>query len=190
MGKIRLQGRGGTTGIKSLNKYMMNRLNREGNKMSNEKKDKCKDLIRLQDREQTLMECLSTAKSISEAGRMAGYSESYCRSNIYGLVKSDKFQEKLRKHYRTLTGALLPKILKAELALVDTILNDPEKLSRHINTIKQIKQASGVLEPDNTPKQPFIDIDSLQKLSLHLLNNPQPPEQENLIEVEITDVEE
>lgn len=140
--------------------------------MSNEKKDKCKDLIRPEDREQTLVECLSTAKSISEAGRMAGYSESYCRSNIYGLVKSDKFQEKLRKHYRTLTGALLPKILKAESDLVDIILNNPEKLSKHHTTIKQIKQAAGILEPDNTPKQPFINIKNLRELSLQILNSP------------------
>jgi len=67
--------------------------------MPKEDKAICTDLVEPEDREKTLMECLSTAKSVSEAGRMAGYSESYCRSNIYGLVKSDKFQEKLRKHY-------------------------------------------------------------------------------------------
>jgi hypothetical protein len=121
---------------------------------------------------------------------MAGYSESYCRSNIYGLVKSDKFQEKLRKHYRTLTGALLPKILKAELALVDIILNDPEKLSRHINTIKQIKQASGVLEPDYAPKQPFIDIKSLQELSLKILNAPRDEPIEEIIDAKVIDTKE
>jgi len=156
--------------------------------MPKEEKATCRDLIRHKDREVTLMECLSTAKSISEAGRMAGYSESYCRSNIYGLIKSDKFQDKLRKHYRALTGALLPKILRAESELIDIILNNPEKLSRHSNTIKQIKQAAGILEPDDVPKQQVINIKAAQIVMRQIINGEHEPVKE-ISDAEIIDDE-
>ena len=119
-----------------------------------------------------LIECLAVAKSISEAGRMAGYSDLHCRSGIYTLVKSAKFQNKLRKHYLTKSGALLPKIVQAESDLLNIIALDPEKLSKHNNTVKQIKQAVGVLQPDEGPKQQNVNIQASQLVMQQIITGP------------------
>ena len=128
-----------------------------------------KDLIKPEDREQLLIQNMSMYPTIKEAAISAGYSESYATSNIYRLIKKPEFQNRLKQYYRVYNTALLPRILEAETRLIEKIVEDPEKLSKHHATIKQIKQAAGILEPDNTPKQPFINIRNLQELSLKIL---------------------
>ena len=79
----------------------------------------------------------------------------------------------------------MPRILEAETRLIEKIVEDPEKLSKHHVTIKQIKQASGILEPDNTPKPSLINIKSLQELSLKILQGETKFEQ--IPEAEVLD---
>jgi len=145
--------------------------------MPKEEKHVNKDLISSKDQEQLLIQNLSMYPTIKEAAINAGYSESYAKSNIYRLIKKPEFQSRLKHYYRVHNTALLPRILKAESKLVDIIHDDPEKLSKHHTTIKQIKQAAGILEPDEAPRQPFINIKNLQELSLKILQDKTKLEQ-------------
>ena len=120
------------------------------------------------DREHKLIQNLALCDTIQEAALLSGYSESMAKSNIYRIVKRPDFQKKLREYYLTNNSTLLPKIIKAESKLVDIVLNDPEKLSKHNNTIKQMKQAAGILEPDTAPKQQVINIKNIRELSIQL----------------------
>jgi hypothetical protein len=158
--------------------------------MFREEKNTSKDLISPEDREQLLIQNLSMYPTIKEAAINAGYSESYAKSNVYRLIKKPEFQSRLKQYYRVHNTALLPRILEAETKLIEKIVEDPEKLSKHHTTIKQIKQASGILEPDDTPKQPMINIKSLQELSLKVLNAPPGESFEQIMDAEVTDIEE
>lgn len=137
--------------------------------MSKDKNYERKDLIKPEDREQLLIQNLSLYPTIKEAAIQVGYSESCATSNIYRLIRKPAFQNRLKQYYRVHNTALLPRILEAETRLIEKIVEDPEKLSKHHTTIKQIKRAAGILEPDETPKESFINITNLQELSLKIL---------------------
>jgi len=122
----------------------------------------------IESKQDRLVRNIHKFKSIGAAAIDAGYSESTAKGRIYDIIKTPKFQKALREHYLTSNATLLPKILKAESDLMDVILLDPEKLSKHNNTVKQMKQAAGILEPDNQPRQQVINIKSIKELSIHL----------------------
>ena len=89
---------------------------------------------------------------------------------ICNKFKSQRFLEKIRNHYNGYAHVLLPKIIKAESKLVDIILEEPEKLSKHARTIDQIKRSTGLLEQDNQAKAPIIKIGQVKNLLLNAHN--------------------
>uniref|UniRef100_A0A6M3JTW8 Putative terminase n=1 Tax=viral metagenome TaxID=1070528 RepID=A0A6M3JTW8_9ZZZZ len=141
-----------------------------------------KDIIEAPTKEDDLIKNLCLFDTVSAAAKAAGYSENDCKSNVYTLLKRPAIQAKIREYYKTHTTGLLPKILRAESKLVDIVLLDPEKLSKHNNTIKQLKQAAGVIESDEAPKATFINIRNLRELSLHVLNKPEQIQDAEVIE--------
>ena len=122
-----------------------------------------------------LIGCLSDFDTIKEAAIHAGYSEVTATKYVYTILKRPKVQDRIREYYKINNLGLLPKILKAESKLVDLVLKDPEKLSKHNNTIKQIKQVAGVLESDDAPKTQFINVLNLRDLSIQVLNKQEEP---------------
>ena len=120
------------------------------------------------DREQVFIENLATAKSVSEAGRIAGYSEAYIKGDFYKKFNSKRFIQRVRDHYNGFSYTLLPKIAQAESKVVDLILEDPEKLPKFERTLKQIKQATGILKPEEQPGQPMISVQNIQNILLNV----------------------
>ena len=136
--------------------------------------DTMKDNLPIEaDQEAELIRNLGLYSTVKEAGKQAGYSESFCQSAIYTKMKRPKFLDKVRDYYKSNNTTLLPKILKAETDLLNIILKEPEKLSKHNNTIKQIKQAAGILEHDDQPKQQTINIKAAQMVMQQIIN-PEP----------------
>ena len=116
------------------------------------------------DREDLFISNLATCKSIKEAGIKSGYSESYSKTNLCDKFKSQRFIKKVRQHYNGYSAALLPKILHAESKVVDMVLNDPELLPKFRHTLKEIKQSTGILKPEEEQRQPMIKVDNIQNL--------------------------
>ena len=125
---------------------------------------------RQDEREDVFISLLGTGMTMKEAGIKAGYSESYSKTMICNKFKSQRFLEKIRNHYNGYAHVLLPKIIKAESKLVDIILEEPEKLSKHARTIDQIKRSTGLLEQDNQAKAPIIKIGQVKNLLLNAHN--------------------
>ncbi len=69
------------------------------------------------DQEAELIRNLGLYSTVKEAGKQAGYSESFCQSAIYTKMKRPKFLDKVRDYYKSNNTTLLPKILKAETDL-------------------------------------------------------------------------
>ncbi|NNG10256.1 MAG: hypothetical protein HKM92_08785 [Arenibacter sp.] len=121
-------------------------------------------------REDKFIRYLCVCDTIKEASRRAGYSKYMAASGCYQIVKKPEFQKKLKEYYLAHNSTLLPKIIKAESKLVDIVLADPEKLSKHNKTIRELKQSTGVLQADEAPKQQVININGIRELMIQVNN--------------------
>ena len=126
-----------------------------------------KEISSYEAREDEFIRCLAIYPSTKEAGIKAGYSESYSSSDICNKFKSERFLKKIRKFYNGSTHMLLPKIFRAESQVVDLVLEDPEKVSKHRHTLTEIKRSIGVLDQETTSKPPVIKIGNVKNLLLN-----------------------
>ena len=115
-----------------------------------------------------LLRLLPFYNSIPEAARAAGYSEYSATSNVYSLVKSHKFQSKLREYYNAQTLCMLPKIVHIENNVVDECLRDVSSVPKFKDTLKQIKQSAGVISPDQGPGSTVINVSGVREFMLQL----------------------
>jgi phage terminase small subunit len=115
-----------------------------------------------------LLRLLPFYNSIPEAARAAGYSEYSATSNVYTLVKSPKFQNKLREYYNAQTLCMLPKLVKIENDVIDKCLKDVDSVPKFKDTLKQIKQSSGVLAPEQGPGSTVINVSGVRQFMLQL----------------------
>ena len=120
------------------------------------------------DREELFISNLATCKTIKDAGIKAGYSESYSSTNLCDKFKKPDFIKKIRTFYNGYSAALLPKILHAESKVVDIVLADPEKISKFRHTLKEIKQSTGILKPDDDVRKPMIQVANIKNLLLNV----------------------
>ena len=119
-------------------------------------------------REEKFIRLLAHHPSVRDAAIEAGYSPRYASTGIYTKLKTEKFLAKIRQHYKSYSAALLPKILHAESRIVDIVLESPEKIPKFRHTLKELKQSAGVLEHDNAPRAPVINIEEVQNLMLKM----------------------
>ncbi len=124
--------------------------------------DKQNPLVMKPNREQLFIEALSQCKTVTDAGRKAGYSEGYCTGELCRKLRNPKFMDKVKKYYNGATVAMLPKILAAESKVVQMVLDEPDQFPKFRQTIKELKQTAGVLQPDQSGTHQIINIDSVQ----------------------------
>lgn len=119
-------------------------------------------------RRQQLIHNLAFYKTLPEAAEAAGYSKTYANTQLYQVIKSDRFQKNIRDYYKGYASSLLPSILQAEQGTIQILRDmldqaatekDPEQraelqdravnmLAKSKDTLKQLKQSSGVLDSD------------------------------------------
>ena len=121
-------------------------------------------------REEKFIRALFTYNNVREAGKYAGYSPAYVNSgNFYRKLKNPKFQEQVRQ-YAIAHGLLnIPRICRIEDAVLTHLEANPLDVPKYQRTLKEIKQVSGLLQPDDqATKTPTIRISNVQNLMLQL----------------------
>ena len=119
-------------------------------------------------RDELFISHLMDGKAIQEAGRLAGFSESYCKTGIYAKFRSKRFKDLFIELAETEHFLKLPAINHLEnTALKHAVTvaeEEPElakyELSKLKPTIEHAKKVSGLLKPDKTDGPQFIYTDA------------------------------
>jgi len=105
-----------------------------------------------------------------QAGKMAGYSDSYCRTRLGTKIKEGKFRERMRAITKRLPGVFkeindltLLDLASAQVGAVKIYKDDPEKLLKYPQLARQIKAVSGLLNDEVKPT-PTINIGQMNVL--------------------------
>jgi hypothetical protein len=122
------------------------------------------------ERETIFINLLVGGFSPHQAALKAGYSKSYASSGVYQkLKKSERLQTKimqagpmLARSYRRFTQAALPEIAEIEANALGEYRKDPKLAITRPALLKQVKIAAGVLNDDQRPPTPKINIGKLQ----------------------------
>jgi hypothetical protein len=108
---------------------------------------------------------LASGKPPVEAGLAAGYSENYCKTRLYAMMKrSDSFRqlvEKQAKHSVELIRNLykvnlLPRSFNIDANMLEEFESDPKLAMKHDRVLARIHRIAGTLEDHPNPVQ-FID---------------------------------
>jgi len=106
--------------------------------------------------------------SVYEAGKMAGYSDSYCRTRLSQVIKQGRFRERMSAITKRMPGLFrkindlsLLHLGEAQVKAVKMYKNDPEMLIKYPQLARQIKAVSGLL--DDRPKpQATVNVQQMQ----------------------------
>jgi len=98
----------------------------------------------------------------TKAAIEAGYSPSYAKVLIYQRKHSEKLQAKLRNRYKLNAALTLPALTHIEASIAKHLVEEPLEAPKYNHTLKQIKQAAGVLQSDDSHSQPMINVKNAQ----------------------------
>ncbi len=140
---------------------------------------------------------LATCPNVHDAGIASGYSEAYSTGPIYKLLKSETFQAKLRNHYRGSAASFLPFIQAIELKALNHVNGDITQLPKFSRTLKELKQAAGVLSQDSAPGVVLVKVQSIQNVMLNVQQGKESPlsplspraSEQDVIEVDVHEVQ-
>ena len=136
---------------------------------------------RVDPREEKLLDNLLDGMNPSQAAKHAGYSQHYCKVDVYRKVKSNKFITKLKDRFLQSNNLNLSKISKINNLVLDRLVKDAENgdlasIAKLKHIPKQILQLAGLLQADNAPVvQQQINIGQVQA-HIQTLVNPQIPD--------------
>ncbi len=107
---------------------------------------------------------------VPTAGRMAGYAETTCHTNLYSKIRNSRqLREKvgeilslLPEKYREWCKSRLLDVVEIDRKVLDRYLDDPELAIKHPRALRQIKEAAGVLDQERGSQQPPIRIGQIQ----------------------------
>lgn len=117
--------------------------------------------------------------NMRQAALAAGYSQRYVDTGFKLRIANSKFLSKLRLAYQGQITTLLPSIAKVESNVVQECLRDVNQVPKMAHTLKQIKQAAGVLGPDSVGVvQQTVNIKSIQALMVSVHTKPDDNENE------------
>ena len=138
-------------------------------KALNKRKKKDKDHVKYSNpRMRKLVSLLASGKQPVEAGLKAGYSENYCRTRLYSMMKtSNSFRELVEKHAKHSVDLirnlykvnLLPRAFDIDEAMLSEFEKDPKLAMRHPQPLTRIHRIAGTLE-DQVPAMQFINIET------------------------------
>ena len=110
------------------------------------------------DRESRFLEYFGAGLPIQDAGRKAGYSESYVTSGLYQKLQNPAFQDKLAafvdsfpEYRRNLAKLRLTQASRIEQKIYDKALNDTEFATRPVvsKTMEREYRLTGLLQDDH-----------------------------------------
>ncbi len=116
---------------------------------------------------------LASGKGVYEAGVAAGYSEDYCRTRIYSMMRSSRsFAELVQKRTKHSVGLitnlykvnLLPRTFSADEAMLQKIEEKPELGMKYPQVINRIHKVAGITE--EAPTIQFVTIQTLNQLQV------------------------
>jgi len=108
----------------------------------------------VESRQDQLVHLLCTTDlAVNEAAHAVGYGTKYAETGIYKMVKSPRFQEKLKRYvlstYRT---TCIPKILGVDNKVLNHLQKNPLDSNKYTATIKRIQRLTGYLEDPGPPQ--------------------------------------
>jgi hypothetical protein len=114
------------------------------------------------------------------AAESAGYNKDYAykmdseyKHNPEIRRSIERIVDKMPDRYRQVCKLRLAQISEIEAEALREYQDNPKLAIDKPQLLKQVKQGASVLSDDEDKPQQFIDIKSLQQLSLYILNNPQ-----------------
>jgi hypothetical protein len=116
---------------------------------------------------------LASGKPPVEAGLAAGYSENYCKTRLYSMMRrSNSFGELVQRHAKhsvqLITNLykvnLLPRTFTADEAMLQKIEKNPELGMRYPQVINRIHKVAGITE--EVPAIQFVSIQTLNQLQV------------------------
>ena len=115
-----------------------------------------------------LLDNLATSKTWYDAAINAGYSESSSRNIKQIVSRHPPFTQALKQRYIDQTALRLVDIGLIERNVLDHCkdINNVDNVPKHAQTLKQIKQAAGVLDIDQAPKSITINISTIEKIQV------------------------
>jgi hypothetical protein len=112
---------------------------------------------------------LASGKPPVEAGLNAGYSENYCKTRLYSMMKtSNSFRELVEQRAEHSVGLiknlykinLLPRAFAIDDKMLDEFEKDPKLAMKHHQALTRVHRIVGTLE-DEVPKVQFISQKTL-----------------------------
>ena len=140
---------------------------------------------------------LASGKPPVEAGLAADYSENYCKTRLYSMMRrSNSFAELVQRHAKhsvqLITNLykvnLLPRSFSADEAMLRKIEENPELGMRYPQVITRIHRVSGILE--EAPTVQFVNIQTLNQLQVmqnDALAGLVSDKDEDIIDVEVVE---
>ena len=113
-----------------------------------------------------LIRYLFTEPNTLQAAIKAGYAESTANSTIYTLIKKPEFQTRLREYAIANDLLSVPQLQKIENSCLKLVEADPKQYPKFKEIFRQKKQIAGLLEQDTQPRQPMINIRSIENLQV------------------------
>ncbi len=140
--------------------------------------------------EERLLQALPLGENVAEAGRISGYTDTHSHQRMYAVVNSERFQKRIRERYNGNSHLLLSKVGNIEEQVVNRVMQNLDDLPKFRHTLKEIKQATGILQPDTGPAQPTIQVNNIRQLMQVAINTAPATDDdtgENVIDVDISD---
>ena len=123
---------------------------------------------KLTDKQKLFIDNLQHYRSLKKAARAAGYSSKTAHNITQHIKACPNLMKALRTFYQDNSVLLLHDMSLIDKSIIDhckqpkNVLNVP----KFTHSLKQIKQAAGVLADDITPKQPTISITHIEKVQV------------------------
>ncbi len=123
---------------------------------------------KLTDQQKCLVDNILKFRSLKEAALEAGYAENTAK-NIRGkITRSPALMDAVKKLYLNNNVTQLHDIAIIEQTALDMVKADISEYSTYKDVVKQIKQSTHVLQPDQTAGRTTINVNHIQQLMLQL----------------------
>ena len=109
---------------------------------------------------------LFVTQTIQEAAKIAGYSQNSRTSFVYDLVKRPEFAAKMRGYAIANDLQTLPQIARIEQICLDQVEKNPENYPKYRDIFRQKKVVTGLMDSDEAPRQPTINIKTIENLQV------------------------
>ena len=103
------------------------------------------------EREDKFIELLGICKTVRDAAREAGYSETYCNGSIYTKIKSPRFQRRLIRRYKEENAVHLAKVSRINENVLNQLIDETDggnlkNVGKTQHVVRQALQVAGLLE--------------------------------------------